>query len=65
MKKTYKVPVTWEAYAIIEVEADSFEEAIEIAQDDAGIIEIPDNSEYVDGSWRVNVNSPEELKFYN
>ena len=61
MKKIYKVPVTWEAYSVIEVEAESPEEAIEIARDDAGLIEIPVNSEYVDGSWRVNVDSPEEL----
>lgn len=65
MKKTYKVPVTWEAYGIIEVEAESYEEAFKIAQDEDGEIPIPTDSEYVEGSWRVNVDSPEDIALYN
>lgn len=41
----WKVPVTWEMYGTIEVEADSSEEAIEKAQDYGG--ELPAENYYV------------------
>ena len=65
MKKTYKVPVTWEVCGIIEVEAESYEEAFKIAQDEDEEIPIPTDSEYVGGSWRVSVDSPEDIELYN
>ena len=63
--KKFKVPVTWEVYATIEVEAETLEEAMKIAEDENGEIPLPIQTEYVDGSWRVNVDSPEELALYN
>jgi hypothetical protein len=51
--KTWKIPVTWEEYGFVKVEANTLEEAIEIAYDDAGVIPLPDG-EYVMGSWRVS-----------
>lgn len=63
--KKFKVPVTWEVYATIEVEAETLEEAMKIAKDEDGEIPLPTQTEYVDGSWRVNVDSPEELALYN
>ena len=45
----WKVPVTWEMYGTIEVEADSPEEAIEKAQDYEG--ELPTENYYVDGRF--------------
>lgn len=63
--KKFKVPVTWEVYATIEVEAETLEEAMKIAEDEDGEIPLPTQTEYVDGSWRVNVDSPEELALYN
>lgn len=52
--KTWKIPVGWEVYATIEVEAETLEEAIEIARDDDGEIPLPTDADYVDGSWQVN-----------
>lgn len=52
--KTWKVPVVWEMYATIKVEAETLEEAIEIARDDAGEIPLPTDNYYVDGSWQVS-----------
>lgn len=63
--KKFKVPVTWEVYATIEVEAETLEEAMKIAEDEDGEIPLPTQTEYVDGSWRVNVDSLEELALYN
>ena len=53
--KTYKIPVTWEVYSHIEVEADSLEEAIKIFDDKENSDEdygLPTDPEYVDGSFK-------------
>jgi hypothetical protein len=46
----YKIPVSWTAVAIVEVDATSLEEAIEKAQD----APLPKESEYLDGSFEVD-----------
>lgn len=53
----WKVPVTWEMYGTIEVEADSPEEVIEKAQDYEG--ELPTENYYVDDSWRPSCDAGE------
>lgn len=64
--KTFKIPVTWEVYATVEIEADSIEEAIEIAKDENGLIPCPTDQEYVEGSWRLTDEEPETiLELYN
>ena len=59
--KTWSIPVTWEVYAKIEVEAETLEEAMEIARDDDEQIPLPTYNHYVDGSWHVN-GSYEEVR---
>ena len=56
MKKTYRVPCSWEVYGITEVEAESWDEAISTAEESS----LPDESDYVDGSFRID----EELVEY-
>lgn len=57
--KTYKIPVTWEAYGTVRIEAESLEEAIELAKGDD--IPLPDGC-YVDGSWEVDEEMAEFLE---
>jgi hypothetical protein len=52
MSRIYKLPVSWEVIATQEVEADSLEEAIMIAEETN--LDLPKNSEYLDGSYEVN-----------
>lgn len=52
MKKTYKIPVTWEVYGVMEIEASSLEEAIRKAEEDDA--SLPTDSSYVEGSLEVN-----------
>ena len=52
--KTWKIPVSYRMVATINIEANSLDEAIEIAKDEKGIIPIPDNGEYLDDSWTVD-----------
>ena len=36
------------------VDADTLVEAMETARDDEGVIPLPSESDYVDGSWRLS-----------
>lgn len=60
--KTWKIPVCWSMMATIEIEADTLEEAIEIAKDDEGNIPIPYNGDYLDGSWEVDSEDVDYLR---
>lgn len=51
MSKMWKVPVTWEMYGVVEVEADTLEEAVELAVE---VEPLPDDAEYIDGSCKVD-----------
>lgn len=48
--KTYKIGVVWQVYGYVEVEADSLTEAVLIAED----APLPDNGEYIEGSFEVD-----------
>lgn len=58
--KQWNIPVTWEVCAMIIIEADTLEGAMEIARDDDCEIPCPTNNDYVDGSWRL---SEEDIDF--
>ena len=64
--KTWKIPVVWREMGTVVVEANTLEEAIEIARDDDGIIPIPDDGTFIDGSWEVDCEDEEYLReWYN
>ena len=52
--KRWKIPVTWEVCGYVYVDADTLVEAMETARDDEGVIPLPSESDYVDGSWRLS-----------
>ena len=52
--KMWKIPVTWEVCGYVYVDADTLVEAMETARDDEGVIPLPTESDYVDGSWRLS-----------
>ena len=52
--KKWKIPVTWEVCGYVYVDADTLEKAMETARDDEGVIPLPDDNDYVDGSWRLS-----------
>lgn len=63
--KTWKIPVTWEVYGMVKIEANTLEEAMEIARDDEGVIPLPEG-DYVDGSWRLTETDKELVReLYN
>ena len=52
LKKWHKVPVAWQMYGYMDIEAEGWDEAIEIAEDDA--TPLPTNADYVEGSFEVD-----------
>ena len=50
MKKTYRVPCSWEVYGITVVEAESWDEAISTAGESPWALE----SSYIEDSFRID-----------
>lgn len=64
--KQWEIPVVWTMMGTIKVEAETLAEAIEIARDERGEITIPDNGEFLDGSWEVACDDIDYLReWYN
>lgn len=64
--KCWHIPVTWESYGVVEVEADTLSEAMEIAADESSDIPLPNDGDYVDGSWKLSDYDEDMVrKFYN
>lgn len=64
--KTWKIPVVWQMMGTVTVEADTLEEAIEIAKDDEGVIPLPDDGTFLDGSWEVDCSDEDYIReLYN
>ena len=55
--KTWRIPVVWQEMAVINIDANTLAEAVEIAKDDEGVIPLPTNSQFLDGSWEVDCDS--------
>jgi hypothetical protein len=59
----YKIPVRWESWGVIEVEAPTLEEAIEIFDSNVDTYNLPSESEYIDGSFERD--EEEYIEWYN
>lgn len=53
-KKTFKIPVTWKSWGVMKIEANSLEEAEDLA---LGDFPIPCDSEYVEDSIELDIDS--------
>ena len=58
--KKWKIPVSWEMYGFVTIEANTLEDALEMAYDDS--VSLPKNGSYIDGSWRVEDEDPEYVR---
>ena len=50
----FKIPCSWEVYGYAHIEAESLEDAIEIAEDDMFPLSEVDDANYVEGSFCVD-----------
>lgn len=62
--KKFKLPVTWEVYGFVEIEAETIEEAIEYFDENSDDISLP-NGEYVDGSFNLTDREVEFIECFN
>jgi hypothetical protein len=62
--KKWEIPVTWEVFGKVVVEADTLAEAMHIARDEEEILPLPDESDYVDGSWRITEEDEDFIRTY-
>ncbi len=52
--KKFSIPVTWEVWDKIEVEAETIEEAIKYVKENIDEIPLGTEPEYIDGSYRID-----------
>ena len=60
--KTWKIPVSWEVVGVVEIQATTLDQAIEIAKTD-DTIKLPDG-EYVCGSFDVTIDDDDLIRNY-
>ena len=58
----YRLPVSWQVYSTIEVEADNLLDALKKAEFRIDDIPLGDNNEveYIDGSYQIDIDSSED-----
>ena len=52
--KTYKVPVVFQMYGHVEIDANSIDEAIKLVENDHGDQPLPTDADYVEGSFEID-----------
>lgn len=52
--KKFSIPVTWEVWDKVEVEAETIEEAIQYVKDNLDTIPLGTEPEYIDGSYKID-----------
>lgn len=60
----FKIPVEWSVYGVVEIEADSIEEAVDKFDETIDDIPLPDQSEYIDDSFRRETSSSDDIEYY-
>lgn len=60
----FKIPVEWSVYGVVEIEADSMEEAVDKFDETIDDIPLPDQSEYIDDSFRRETGSNDDIEYY-
>jgi hypothetical protein len=48
---TFKIPVSWEEYGVVEIDAETFEDAIRIFDEQSDDLPLPEG-DYIDGSFK-------------
>ena len=62
---TFKIPVEYKVWGLVEVQADSLEEAFTYAINNIDELELPDRPEYVEDSYEIAADNIHDLEWYN
>lgn len=63
-KKKFKLPVTWEVYGTVEIEAESLESAVDYFNKNLDNIPLPKECHYVDASFALSCNEIDYLELF-
>lgn len=64
-QKVFTLPVTWELCGFVKIRANNLTEAMEKFRETSDNIALPENGEYVDGSFSLSSEDEQLIKFYN
>ena len=59
------LPVSWEMCGMVEIEANTINEAMDIFEKTQDHIPLPNDFDYVDGSFDLTTKEPEVIQLYN
>ena len=59
-----RLPVVWEVSAVVTVEADSIEEGIKVFKETEEDMPLPDDPDYVDGSFKLWTEDEDTIKLF-
>lgn len=62
--KTWRIPVVWQEMGIVEIVADTLNEAMEIAKDADGTIPLPEDGYYLEDSWELATEDAQAIRAY-
>ena len=58
----YVIPVTWESYGTVQISGvKNLKEAYEVAKKYIDDLPLPDDGEYIDDSFKINIDEEREL----
>ena len=60
-----RLPVSWEVCGMVEIEANTINEAMDIFEKTQDHIPLPNDFDYVDGSFDLTTKEPEVIQLYN
>jgi hypothetical protein len=62
--KTFKIPVEWSNYGTVEIEAETLEDALKMFHEKEDEIELPDDEDYMDGSFKASYTDDEMTEYF-
>ena len=60
----FKIPVEWSVFGVVEIEADSMEEAVDKFDETINDIPLPYQTEYIDDYLRRETGSNDDIEYY-
>ena len=60
----FKLPVVWEVYGTIEVEAETIEDAVAYFDENSDFIPLPKETHYIDGSFDLSSREVDYLELF-
>lgn len=65
-KKIWKIPVDWEVCSVVEIKAETLEDAVRLFDDTIDDLPLPTEADYIDGSFKRGMqdSKKETIEYY-